>query len=227
MVKTENLLKLEKNDLAINSLIPLDIEDKEFDMLMRLYEKAKEDIVDKLNIIKEYLRELYEYDVINHITSRIKTKKSILNKMHKKHYNITYKDLITNINDIAGIRAICMFKSDISKVRNIISNIPNTRIIKEKDYIKRPKKSGYRGYHIILETLVKYDESYIPIKVEIQLRTMAMDFWATAEHKMKYKTNNKISAKDSKKLKIYSKIINKIDNKIMKIYQKQVKNIRR
>lgn len=204
-----------------NSLIPLNIQNKEFDMLMSLYKKAEEEILQKLNIIKEYLKEVYEYDVINHIVSRIKSPNSILNKMKKKHYNMTYKELIENVNDIAGIRVICAFKNDIHKVRNIISNIPNTRILKEKDYIKNPKKSGYMGYHIIMETLIKYEEENIPIKVEIQLRTMAMDFWATAEHKMKYKTKNKLSNKDSKKLEIYAKIINIIEDKMTKIYQKQ------
>lgn len=206
-----------------NSLIPLNIQNKEFDMLMSLYKKAEEEILQKLNIIKEYLKEVYEYDVINHIVSRIKSPNSILNKMKKKHYNMTYKELIENVNDIAGIRVICAFKNDIHKVRNIISNIPNTRILKEKDYIKNPKKSGYMGYHIVMETLIKYEEENIPIKVEIQLRTMAMDFWATAEHKMKYKTKNKLSNKDSKKLEIYAKIINIIEDKMTRIYQKQKK----
>ena len=204
-----------------NSLIPLNMQNKEFDMLMSLYKKAEEEILQKLNIIKEYLKEIYEYDVINHIVSRIKSPNSILNKMKKKHYNMTYKELIENVNDIAGIRVICAFKNDIHKVRNIISNIPNTRILKEKDYIKNPKKSGYMGYHIIMETLIKYEEENIPIKVEIQLRTMAMDFWATAEHKMKYKTKNKLSNKDSKKIEIYAKIINIIEDKMTRIYQKQ------
>ena len=223
MVKTENTLKVENEELAKSSaLIPLNMENKEFEMLMSLYENAKNDIVQKLTIIQEYLKEVYEYDVVNHITSRIKTKESIVGKMKKKNYDMTYNELIEKVNDIAGIRVICTFKSDIYKVIKIIHKIPNIRILKEKDYIKNPKKSGYMGYHIILEDFIQYDNTYIPIKVEIQLRTMAMDFWATTEHKIKYKKKYELSSKDSKKMKIYSKILNIIDNNIMKIYEKQL-----
>lgn len=223
MVKTENTLKVENEELAKSSaLIPLNMENKEFKMLMSLYENAKNDIVQKLTIIQEYLKEVYEYDVVNHITSRIKTKESIIGKMKKKNYDMTYNELIEKVNDIAGIRVICTFKSDIYKVRKIIQKIPNIRILNEKDYIKKPKKSGYMGYHIILEDFIQYDDTYIPIKVEIQLRTMAMDFWATTEHKIKYKKKYELSSKDSKKMKIYSKILNIIDNNIMKIYEKQL-----
>ncbi len=223
MVKTENTLKVENEELAKSSaLIPLNMENKEFEMLMSLYENAKNDIVQKLTIIQEYLKEVYEYDVVNHITSRIKTKESIVGKMKKKNYDMTYNELIEKVNDIAGIRVICTFKSDIYKVIKIIHKIPNIRILNEKDYIKNPKKSGYMSYHIILEDFIQYDDTYIPIKVEIQLRTMAMDFWATTEHKIKYKKKYELSSRDSKKMKIYSKILNIIDDNIMKIYEKQL-----
>lgn len=142
--------------------------------------------------------------------------------MKKKDYALNYKNLIEYINDIAGIRVVCTFQDDIFRVRNIIRSMPDTRIIKEKDYITKPKKSGYMGYHIIIETMIEYDGEYIPIKVEIQIRTLAMDFWASAEHKMKYKTKAKLSNKDSKKLAWYARIINKIDESMMKIYQKHM-----
>lgn len=221
MIKTENIIEFNENKLMGNTLIPLNTENQEFDMLMALYQKACNEILNNLKIIKDYLKDLYEYDVINNITYRIKSKTSILNKMKKKHYQITYKNLIEKINDIAGLRVVCAFKNDISKVINIIFNMPNTRVIKVKDYLRTPKKGGYSGYHIILESLVEYEEKLLPIKVEIQVRTMAMDFWSTTEHKLKYKTEHKLSKKDAKRLEIYAKIINLIDDKIMKIYKKQ------
>ena len=135
--------------------------------------------------------------------------------MQKKHYELTYKDLIENINDIAGIRVICTFKDDILKIRKIIGKMPNVRIIKEKDYIKNPKKSGYMGYHIILENYIKYDDTYVPIKVEIQIRTMAMDFWSSIEHKMIYKPEEKPTKKQKKEWLNYAKTINKLDQKMM------------
>ena len=95
------------------------------------------------------------------------------------------------------------------------------KVIKEKDYISRPKQSGYSGYHLIVEVLTKVEEKTLPVKVEIQLRTMAMDFWATNEHKVKYKTDKKMSGLDSKRMVLYAKILNFIDKKIAHIYQKQ------
>ena len=228
MIKTENLVEMKNNELAENSsLIPLDTGDKEFDMLMGLYDTAKKDIVDKLNIIQEYLNDSYEYEVVNHITSRIKSKESIIGKMKKKEYDMTYNDLIEKVNDIAGIRIICSFIPDIYKVRKIIAQIPNIRILKEKDYVKNPKKSGYMGYHVILEDFIKYDDTYIPIKVEIQIRSLAMDFWATTEHKIKYKKKHELSKKDSRKMKIYAKILNILDENIMNIYEKQLEGKRK
>lgn len=222
MIKTESILKEKDDKIISQTLIPLNMEKDEFKLLMSLYEEASGKILDNLNLVKEYLKEIYNYDVINNISYRIKSKKSILEKMKKKHYELTYKNLIENINDIAGIRIVCMFKDDIFKVINIVRNIPNTRIIKEKDYIAKPKKSGYTGYHIILEVMVEYENEEIPIKVEIQLRTMAMDFWSATEHRISYKPIKKISNRDIKKLELYAKIINTIDNKIMKIFKKQV-----
>ena len=101
--------------------------------------------------------------------------------------------------------------------------MPNMKVIKTKDYITKPKQSGYSGYHLIVETPVQVEQKVLPVKVEIQLRTMAMDFWATNEHKVKYKTDKKISNLDSKKMVIYARILNFIDTKISKLYSKQRK----
>ena len=221
MVKTETL-HLKNGELTASGLVPLDIEKKEFNMLMSLYQRAQIDILDKLGVLQEYFNNKYNYEVINHISSRIKTPTSIINKMKKKNYELNYKNLIEYINDIAGIRVVCTFQDDVFRVRDIIRSMPNTRVIKEKDYIANPKKSGYMGYHMVIETMIQYEEDIIPIKVEIQIRTLAMDFWSSAEHKMKYKTKAKISNKDSRKLAWYAKIINKIDESMMRIYQKQM-----
>lgn len=188
---------------------------------MGIYQQALDKIFQELTEIRDALKELYGCDVINHITSRIKTPNSIINKMKKKKYPLNYESMIDNINDIAGIRIICPLKSDIYTVVDIISRMPNITVVKIKDYIRKPKKSGYSGYHLIIEVPIKIKETEIMVKVEIQLRTMAMDFWATNEHKMKYKTNEKMSNWDSKRLTFYAKILNLLDNKIMKIYQKQ------
>ena len=158
---------------------------------------------------------------------RVKTPESIIKKMKRKNYELTYKNLIENINDIAGVRIICPFKANVFEVVEIIREFEDCRIIKEKDYITTPKKTGYSSYHIIIEVPVDLDGAKLYTKVEIQIRTMAMDFWATLEHEIKYKSSGELSAKVSKDLIKYAKIINKIDNRLMKLnnkkYRKKIK----
>jgi len=216
-------LEIKEEEITTNSIVPINIKNKEFDLLMSIYQKALEEVFQELTQIKDALKEIYGYDVINHITTRIKTPSSIIHKMKKKNYELNYDNMINYINDIAGIRIICPLKSDIDTIIDILTRLPNIKILKTKDYIRKPKESGYSGYHMIIEVPVKIDESEVPVKIEIQLRTMAMDFWATNEHKMKYKTNKKMSIWDSKKLTFYAKILNILDDKIMGIYQKQRK----
>ena len=191
---------------------------------MNIYQKAANQVVEELEQVRELINYWYGYEAISNITARIKTPKSIIKKMKKKNYALTYQNLITKINDIAGIRIVCPLKTDIYTILNMIEQMPNIKIINRKDYISKPKESGYSGYHLIIQTMVVVENKQLPIKVEIQLRTMAMDFWATNEHKIKYKTNKKLSSLDSKKLTIYAKILNMLDNKIMKIAQKQNKS---
>ncbi len=181
-------------------------------------------VKDDLENVKDNLNSFYDYDVINNINYRIKTPDSIINKMKRKQYTLNYKNLIENIDDIAGIRVVCPFKSDIPKVIEIIEENPNLEIIQKKDYLTAPKKSGYSGYHIIAQTPVNVGETFANVKTEIQIRTMAMDFWSSAEHKIKYKAKNKLSKSDSTKMIKYAKIINKLDDKIMKIHNKYENN---
>lgn len=202
-------------------MIVADTSNRNFNELMNIYNEAKKQLEEALMLLKYATKQYYGYDVINSITSRIKTPESIVNKMIKKQYDLTYENLINNINDIAGIRIVCPMKGDIELVRNIIYKIPNIEILKEKDYLTQAKKSGYSAYHMIIEVPLEYKERNIYVKVEVQIRTMAMDFWATNEHKIKYKTKRKISYLDSKKLEAFAKIINKIDEKIADIYKKQ------
>lgn len=192
---------------------------------MEIYEEACNNLEKIMKSLQRETKEKYGYDMINTITSRIKTPQSILNKMQRKKYALNYKNMIDSINDIAGVRVVCPLKSDIKKIKRLLKEIPDIDIIEEKDYIRKPKKSGYSGYHLIMEIPVNYKEHDILVKVELQIRTMAMDFWATVEHKARYKTKNKLSFFDSKKLSLYAKILNLMDNKIVKIYQKQQKNL--
>lgn len=202
-------------------MIEISSQEQEFDMIMKIYDKALTETFHILTEIQKGLNEVYGYHVIEHMTKRLKTPDSIINKMKSKHYELNYKNLIEKINDIAGIRIICQLKSDIMLVKDIIKQIPGLEIIKEKDYIKHPKKSGYSGYHIIVVFPMEIENKKIFVKEEIQIRTMAMDFWSSNEHRLKYKTNNKLSFWDQMKLSFYGKMINNLDEKIVKLSKKQ------
>lgn len=214
--------ELKENDTAISGLqmVPIDIKQQEFKKLMSIYEKALDKTKDELEDIKTSLNKVYKYNVINNIECRIKTPDSIINKMKRKNYDLNYKALISNINDVAGIRIVCPFKTDIPKIKEVIEKSSAIDVLEIKDYMNAPKKSGYSGLHMIGQIPVDIGGTSANVKMEIQVRTMAMNFWATTEHKIKYKAQNKLSKIDSKKMVFYAKIINEIDNKISKINEK-------
>lgn len=195
----------------------IDIKDSLFEKVMSIYNEAMEKVENIINSINDDLKKIYNYSTVDHTMKRIKSPQSILDKMKKKNYNLNYKELIENINDIAGVRVICPLRKDVYDIIGILQESQEIRIISEKDYIKRPKKSGYTSYHMIVEVPVEFEGIEMYVKVEIQIRTMAMDFWATVEHHMKYKTKAKLSKRDSRKLVTYAKIINKLDEKMMEI----------
>ena len=159
--------------------------DKKFEKLMFIYKMAIKELETKIEIIKDEFKLFYDYDLIDHINKRIKTPNSIMKKMKDKELECTYKDMVENINDIAGIRVICPLKKDIFSIKNMIQKLPGIKTIKEKDYITNPKKSGYSAYHLVLGVPVVLSQSIIYVKVEVQIKTMAMDFWSSLEHKMK------------------------------------------
>ena len=186
-----------------------------FEKIMAIYEMAINELETKINNLKKEYQVFYNYDLVDHVNTRIKTPKSIINKMNKKGYELTYKEMIENINDIAGVRIICQLKDDIFKIRNLLEKIPGLIIEKEKDYVTYPKESGYSSYHLILKVPITLSNQIIYVKIEVQIRTLAMDFWATIEHKVKYKSEQEINKKVSKELVNYAKIVNKLDNKMM------------
>ena len=195
----------------------LDVKEEPFEKLMFFYKSALKQLELQMEIVKEEFKLMYNYDLIDHIETRIKEPKSIIKKMEKKKYEKTYLNLIEKINDIAGIRIICNLKDDIFFIKDLIKQIPDIHILKEKDYVTNPKKSGYSSYHIIVEVPVKLTQRTIYVKAEIQIRTLAMDFWANFEHKVKYKTDKDVSKKTSKELIACAKMINKFDDKMTEI----------
>ena len=211
-----------QKNLKLLSLVPIDVQEKKFQTLMLIYEKAMTQAKEELEGFKISLKEIHNYDVISNIESRIKTPESIVKKMQKKHYDLNYEELIRNINDVAGIRIVCPFKTDIFKIKEVIEKNSSLEILEIKDYVNTPKKSGYSGLHIIVQTPVNIGDTVVAVKVEIQIRTMAMDFWSTTEHKIKYKAKNKLSIIDSIKMVQSAKIVNKLDEKITNINSKYI-----
>ena len=187
-----------------------------FQKLMFIYKMAIKELNTKIEIFKEEFKTFYNYDLVDHVNTRIKSPKSIIQKMQKKECKLTYRDMIENINDIAGIRVICPLQKDIYSIKNLIQNVPGIETLKEKDYITQPKESGYSAYHIILGVPVMLSQQLIYVKVEVQIRTMAMDFWSSLEHKMKYKPqNDEPTKKQAKEWVSCAKVINKLDEKMM------------
>ena len=194
-------------------------EDKTFEKLMFIYSIAIRELETKIGILKDEFKVFYNYDLIDHVNTRIKEPESIIQKIKNRGCKLTYKEMIENINDIAGIRIICPLKKDIFSIKGLIEKLPGVHILKEKDYVTHPKESGYSSYHIIVEVPITLSTNVIYVKVEIQIRTMAMDFWASLEHKMKYKPEDEVSKKVSKEWINCAKMINKLDNKMMLLNQ--------
>ena len=212
---------MRENDLMIiekcieNKNEKLDVKEEPFEKLMFFYKSALKQLELQMNIIKDEFKLIYNYDLIDHIDTRIKEPKSIVKKMEKKKYDKTYLNLIEKINDIAGIRIVCTLKDDIFFIRDLVKQIPDIHVLKEKDYVTNPKESGYSSYHMIVEVPVKPTQKTIYVKCEIQIRTLAMDFWASFEHKVKYKTKSDVNPKMSKELVSCAKMINKFDTKMI------------
>ena len=212
----ENELTIIENFLE-NKEEKLNVKEEPFDKLMFFYKSALKQLELQMNIIKEEFKIMYNYDLIDHVDTRIKEPKSIVKKMEKKKYKKTYFNLIEKINDIAGMRIVCTLKDDIFFVKDLIKQIPDVHILKEKDYVTNPKPSGYSSYHMIVEVPVKLTQKTIYVKCEIQIRTLAMDFWASFEHKVKYKTEQEVNKKTSKELVNCAKMISKFDDKMISL----------
>ena len=152
-----------------------------------VYTAALKEIGTKLEILNDEFKHVHRYNPIEHIKSRIKTSESIVKKLKRYGYESTIENMVRYVNDIAGVRVICSFTSDIYRIAEMISNQNDIQILSIKDYIKNPKPSGYKSYHMLVSVPIYLSDRKVDTKVEIQIRTVAMDFWASLEHKIRYK----------------------------------------
>ena len=218
MGQFSNAKKLLKDINAIQS--PQDLLETFADMEqdMALYESGIQEVRTKLEILQRDARFGAGHNPIESIKSRIKKPMSIIEKMHRKGYPISLESMRANLNDVAGIRVICPFIEDIYTVVEMLSRQDDLTVIEKKDYIQNPKPNGYRSYHMILEVPVFLSDRKQPVRVEIQLRTIAMDFWASLDHQLKYKKSFvDLNGEISGELKQCADVIAQTDNKMLEI----------
>lgn len=164
----------------------------QFQQIMMVYESAIKQVETKLEILNKEYKVFGRRNPIETIKSRIKTPESIASKLQKKGVPVTFKSMSENLTDIAGVRVICPYISDIYTIKDVLLKQPDLKLLEEKDYIANPKPSGYRSLHIVIQVPVYLSQTVHHVNVEIQLRTIAMDFWASLEHELRYKTTSKI-----------------------------------
>ena len=155
--------------------------------VMFLYQSALKEVGTKLEILNDEFQHVHQYNPIEHIKTRVKTAESIVKKLKRYGYETSIENMVKYINDIAGVRLICSFTSDIYRLAEMIGNQSDLKVLFIKDYIKNPKESGYKSYHMLVSVPIFLSDSVVDTKVEIQIRTIAMDFWASLEHKLRYK----------------------------------------
>lgn len=165
------------------------MQSQQFQEMMMMYKCAIREVRTKAEVLNDEMSVRYHRNPISNITSRVKKPESIAQKLYKKGLPFTVEAIMSNLSDVAGVRIICEFIDDIYSIAAMLAMQDDLKLIKIKDYIKYPKPNGYRSYHMIVEIPVFFSKGKTPMRVEIQIRTMAMDFWASLDHELKYKKN--------------------------------------
>ena len=186
---------------------------------MFLYSSALKSINTKIEILNNEFIQLYNYNPIEHVTSRLKTPQSIVKKLKSKGREVDIDNMVEHVNDIAGIRIICSFMSDIYPIADMIAKQADITVLYVKDYIKNPKENGYKSYHMVVTIPVYLSDGKIETKVEIQIRTIAMDFWASLEHKIAYKFEGHAPDYIEAELKDCADMVHMLDAKMYSLNQ--------
>ncbi|MGN0145292.1 MAG: GTP pyrophosphokinase family protein [Clostridium sp.] len=193
---------------------------KEIKTLFMTYDCAIKEVKTKLEILDSEFKSKSERNPIEYMKSRVKSPESIIRKLLKKGEKITPDSIKENLNDIAGIRVVCSFIEDIYNIADMLKSQSDITLIKEKDYIKHPKANGYRSLHLVLEIPIFFSQHVENIRVEVQIRTIAMDFWASLEHKLYYKSIGNPESNVAVELKECADIIASTDMKMQRIQKK-------
>ena len=195
-----------------------------WETMMLLYKSALMEVGTKLEILNEEFKHIHQYNPIEHIKQRIKSPESIVKKLKKRGLDSTIENMREFINDIAGIMVICSFTSDIYRIAEMIRNQNDIKVISVKDYIISPKESGYKSFHMIVSVPIYLSDSVVDTKVEIQIRTVAMDFWASLEHKVNYKLDQDDSDEEIKNIRrrLYdcAQMVSVLDDEMLALNEK-------
>ena len=187
--------------------------------VMFLYDSALKKVNTKIEILNNEFVSRYDYNPIEHIKSRLKTADSIVKKLKKDGYEVSIENMMERLSDIAGIRIICSFTSDIYQIAEMITKQSDVTVLYVKDYIKNPKPNGYKSYHMVVTIPIYLTDGPVDTKVEIQIRTIAMDFWASLEHKIYYKFEGNAPAYLQQELKACADVVNMLDVKMFSLNQ--------
>lgn len=190
-----------------------------------VYGAAIKKIKTKLDILNDDFAMTYKYNPIEHVKTRLKSSESICDKLRKDGHEITIENMVEHVNDIAGIRIICSFTSDIYRIADIISDQNDIEVMSIKDYYKSPKPSGYQSYHMIVKVPVFLSDRAVNVKAEIQIRTVAMDFWATLEHKIRYKLKEKAPQHIQQSLLECARMVSALDDEMLSINEELTRYI--
>ena len=219
----EKFLKQAKEEIIMDTVLSDEFMDKVQDnfapieSLMAYYRCAIMEVETKFNVLNEQFSLQYDRNPIESIKARVKSFDSILKKVKRKQIPFSLESIEENINDIAGIRIVCSFTSDIYKLAEMIGKQNDLTVVSVKDYIKHPKESGYKSYHMLVTVPIFLSDRVVDTKVEIQIRTMAMDFWASLEHKIYYKFEGNAPQYISRDLRECSEIVSMLDAKMLQL----------
>ena len=184
-----------------------------WETLMFLYDAALRQVSTKIDILNEEFAHVHKYNPIEHVKSRIKEPRSIVKKLKRQGREVTLENMLKYINDIAGVRIICSFTSDIYRIADMLARQKDLTVLELTDYLAKPKASGYRSYHMLVTVPVYLSDGVVDTKVEIQIRTIAQDFWASLEHKIYYKFEGNAPDFISKELQSCAHIVAELDDK--------------
>ncbi len=184
------------------------------------YSSAMKEVQTKLEILDDEFQMKHKRNPIHHIESRLKNPRSIFDKLVRKQHSVSMQSAVENLRDIAGIRVICSYVEDVYTVAKLLTTQDDLRLMEMRDYIREPKANGYRSLHLIVEVPVFLQEGRIMVPVEVQLRTIAMDFWASLEHAMRYKANGHVPENICMELQEAGEDIAVLDRKMQSIHDR-------